>query len=120
MDEDDAVIVDSETTVGTMAAIATMIRNTPTLTATWTIPLPKTVAFSNDSTAKQKSDATTVESPVIYGLNAKHDNTASKCEIGSKNKATRLQCQIRRHPSPRRLHLCHSTGWQPETEITFD
>jgi hypothetical protein len=38
------------------------------------------VAFSNDSTAKKKSYATTVENPVIYGLNAEHANTASKPE----------------------------------------
>jgi hypothetical protein len=101
--EDEDIIADQEITVETR--IAMTIRNTPPLTANWTITLPKTVTFLNDSTAKKRNYAITVENPVIYGPIAKHTNMASKLETGSTNKASRTQSQIRRHPSQRQLHL---------------
>ena len=83
--ENENVIVDADTTVETKAEIATMIRNTPALTANLTITLPKTVVFSNDSTTEVEMTkyATIVENPFIYGPNDVHAKTASKPETRS-------------------------------------
>jgi hypothetical protein len=124
-DEDGNVIVDAETTADTTAKtkadIATMIRNTPALTANRTITPPKTVGFSNNSTAEVEMTqfATIVENPVTYGPNAVHAKTASKPETRSTNE-TRTQSQIRKQLYRRRLHPWRSTGSQPEIEISFD
>jgi len=86
--KDADVNVDVETTVESW--IAMMIRDTPALTANWTITLPKTVAFSNHSTAEIEMTkyATIVENPVTYGPNAAHAKTALKPKTMSKNETT--------------------------------
>jgi hypothetical protein len=63
------------------------------------------VAFLNDSTAKKRNYAITMENPFIYSPIAEHANMALKFETVSTNEASRTQSQIRRHPSQRQLHL---------------
>jgi len=72
--ENEVIIVEVVTTVETKAEVAMMIRNTPALTANWTITLPKTVVFSNDPTVEVEMTryATIVENMVTYGPNAVH------------------------------------------------
>jgi hypothetical protein len=61
--EDEDIIGDPEITAETR--LATTIRIIPALTANCTITLPKTLAFSNDSTGNNRSYAITVENVVI-------------------------------------------------------
>jgi hypothetical protein len=102
-DVTEKVVVDPDTTAETTAEIAITIRNALALTAHCILILPKTVAFSNDSTAKKRSYALSVANPVIYSPNAEHGKTSSKLQTGTRDETI---------SSAQRRRQWHSAQWQ--------